>query len=99
MRLGVETDVTALRERFAAWPRQAEARRNSSPNPEAGLQEPARHEAGNAPHMAVRDEAEPEAEICRGRPPQCGRGRRDRVTELAEPTGRLAGDRPCGAGH
>jgi len=64
MRLGVETDVTALRERFAAWPRQAEARRNSSPNPEAGLQEPARHEAGNAPHMAVRDEAEPEAEIC-----------------------------------
>jgi hypothetical protein len=64
IRLGVrEADVTALRERFAAWPRQAEARREQFAEPEAGLQEPAGHEAGNAPHTAVRDEAEPEAEI------------------------------------
>ena len=64
IRLGVrEADVTAPRERFAAWPRQAEARREQFAEPEAGLQEPAGHEAGNAPHMAVRDDAEPEAEI------------------------------------
>jgi hypothetical protein len=64
IRLGVrEADITALRERFAAWPRQAEGRREQFAEPEAGLQEPTGHEAGNAPHMAVRDEAEPEAEI------------------------------------
>jgi hypothetical protein len=92
VRLGVrEADVTALRERFAAWPRQAKPAGNGSPNPKPGSRSPPVTRQGMRRIWRSGTKPNPKRRSDLAAHPRRGRGRRDRVTELAKPIGRLAG--------